>query len=77
MEVRLALCLLIACCLVTAASAAGSSIKPEGYVRQCTILGPFPNPERPPTQEDRGAFDIDYLSPLGGAAQVRDVREDA
>lgn len=69
MEVRLALCLLIACCLVTAVSAAG--IKPEGHVRQWTILGPFPNPERPPTQKDRGAFDVDYLTPLGGEAKAR------
>ncbi|MBP6965380.1 MAG: beta-lactamase family protein [Armatimonadetes bacterium] len=69
MEVRLAICLLVVCCLATTASAAG--IKPEGYIRQWTILGPFPNPERPATQKDRGAFDIDYLKSLGGESKSR------
>ncbi len=69
MEVRFAICLLIVCCLATTASAAG--VKPEGYVRQWTILGPFPNPERPATQKDRGAFDIDYLKSIGSEANAR------
>lgn len=72
MGIRFALCLLVVCCLAITASAAGSnSLKPEGYVKEWTILGPFENPERPTDAKDRGAFDVDYLRSLGGEAKAR------
>ena len=43
MEFRFALSLLVVCCL---ASTATAGVKPEGYVRQWTVIGPFANPER-------------------------------
>lgn len=72
MESRLALCLLITCCLATIASAAGSSaLNHEGYLRQWTIIGPFANPERAQDAKDRGAFDVDYLQSIGGEAKAK------
>lgn len=72
MELRPMLFAAVLCCLAWAgAVAASDSPKPSGYITQWVILGPFPNPERPATQEDRGAFDVDYLTPLGGEAKAR------
>lgn len=70
MEVKFALCLLIACCLTSAVGGASDTTRLH-RTGDWVILGPFPNPERPATQEDRGAFDIDYLTPLGGEAKAR------
>jgi CubicO group peptidase (beta-lactamase class C family) len=54
-------------CIITRAAPP----KPEGYVRQWTIIGPFPNPERAADSKDRGAFDVDYLAPLGGESKAK------
>jgi CubicO group peptidase (beta-lactamase class C family) len=72
MGYRFALCLLITGCLSATVLAAGSSsLKPQGYLRQWTIIGPFPNPERVPNAKDRGAFDVDYLKSIGGEAKAK------
>jgi len=67
MKIEFALVLLI-CCF---ASAAAAGVQPEGYIKEWVILGPFANPERPADSKDRGAFDIDYLKPLGGEAKAK------
>ena len=54
-------------CIITRAAPP----KPEGYVRQWTVIGPFPNPERAEGAKDRGAFDIDYLTSIGGEAKAK------
>jgi CubicO group peptidase (beta-lactamase class C family) len=41
-----------------------------GPITDWLILGPFENPERTGAS-DRGAFDVDYLLPIGGEAKAR------
>ncbi len=71
MEVRIALVCLALCCLAATALAAASPVTPGGCIRQWTILGPFPNPELAEGAKDRGAFDVDYLKPIGGEAKAK------
>ncbi|HEY3412353.1 MAG TPA: serine hydrolase domain-containing protein [Armatimonadota bacterium] len=42
----------------------------SGFIKDWVIIGPFQNPERS-GPDDRGAFDTDYLSPIGGEAKAR------
>ena len=67
MRTEIVLFLLIACM----ASSAAANIQPEGYMRQWTVIGPFPNPEGAEGAKDRGAFDIDYLTSIGGEAKAK------
>lgn len=48
-----------------------TSLVPTGYITQWTIIGPFANPERPEGSKDRGPFDVDYLTSLGGEAKAK------
>ena len=43
----------------------------NGPITHWTILGPFPNPERPADSEGRGAFDVDHLAPIGGESKAK------
>jgi len=60
----------VICLVATSVGWAGGSITPEGIIKDWVILGPFPNPETN-TAGDRGAFDADYLQPLGGEPKTR------
>ncbi len=50
-------------------AATGSAL--SGPITDWIVIGPFPNPERPKDSADRGAFDTDYLKPIGGETKAR------
>lgn len=54
----------IACC-----AADGAEL--SGPVTEWIIIGPFDNPERDKDSSDHGAFDVDYLKPIGGETRAR------
>ena len=55
--------------LTTPASAARSTPQFSGFIKDWVIVGPFENPARSGSA-DRGAFDTDYLLPIGGEAKA-------
>ncbi len=76
MEAKIALCLLAMLCLASAVVGASDTTKLH-RAGDWVILGPFPNPERSEGAKDRGAFDVDYLAPLGGETKARIKPDDA
>ncbi len=65
MFVLLALCL---CMSVAVGNVADTNN--NGFVRDWVIIGTFPNPKPTNVSNERGAFDVDYLKPLGGETQA-------
>lgn len=63
------LMLLLAAVACVPADAADSPL--SGPIKDWVVIGPFPNPERAADSKDRGAFDVDYLTSLGGESKAR------
>lgn len=66
---------ILLCSLIAFSAASASAVQLKGAIRDWTVLGPLPNPERKAESRDRGAFDLDYLKPIGGETRAKITAE--